>query len=373
MTTADDRLPPVLTLSGRRLPVVGRARVYVCGITPYDTTHLGHAATFVWADLAARVLRMAGVEVAVCRNLTDLDDDLLAQARQRGTAWRSLATQQVYRFERDMADLRLAKPTFEPLAHEFVSEVVTITAALLANGRAYEVDGTVFFDGAGVAESAGLDLEGALAVGADHGGASRAGARGPLDAVLWHPSGEGEPAWPSPWGPGRPGWHVECAAMALATLGTGIDLLAGGSDLAFPHHAFQAAMAEAVTGVAPFARARLSVGAVLSGGAKMAKSTANLVLVHDLLERWPADALRLLFLDRPWSTPWEFRESDLIAAADRVDQLWRRAGRPGDDEAASAEVERALFDNLDVPLALAVAEEAGGRVLRRLADTLALL
>src|SRR2546427_5329441 len=155
---------PVLRLRGRPLPVVGTARMYMCGITPYDTTHMGHAAMFVWADVAARVLRHTGVAVEVCRNLTDVDDDLLGQARAQGVPWRSLATRQTYRFERDMDELRVAHPTFEPWSHEYVDEVIALAAALLDAGRAYRSGDNVYFRGAAVPGTAGLDRDDALAL-----------------------------------------------------------------------------------------------------------------------------------------------------------------------------------------------------------------
>ena len=363
-----------LRLNGRAVPVIGTARIYVCGITPYGTTHLGHAATFVWIDVLARLLRHTGVQVEVCRNITDVDDDMLEQARRQQDDWRMLAARQTYRFEDDMRSLRVGHPTFEPQAHVYVDEVVALAEALLAVGAAYERGGAVYQRGGPVAERAGLARDAALALIADHGG--RAGGDekdDPLDAPVWQRSAEGEPAWPSPWGPGRPGWHSECAAMALATLGPGIDVHGGGADLAFPHHAFEAAQAEDATGVRPFARSWLHVGTVTVGGEKMAKSTGNLVLVHELLdEAWPPGAIRLLLIDRPWASPWDYREEDLAAAAARLDRLWSRAATPATEPASEKAAVDALLDDLDVGRALDIAEEAGGHTLRSVGGLLGL-
>jgi cysteinyl-tRNA synthetase len=367
--------PGPLRLGGHELPVVGRARVYVCGITPYDTTHLGHAATFVWADVAARVLRLTGAEVEVCRNVTDLDDDLLRQAQARDVDWRSLATRQTNRFEADMADLRVERPSHEPHARDHVEEVVALGRALLSAGAAYERAGAVWFRGEAVPVPEGMGpIEDAGTPDGNRPGHGQAEPDDPRDAAVWQPSADADPGWPSPWGRGRPGWHAECAAMALAILGPGVDLHVGGADLTFPHHAYEAAMAEAASGVRPFARAWLHVGAVHHGGAKMAKSTGNLVLVHDLLERWSPEAIRLAILARPYDEPWQFDEADLATASQRLEDLWRAAGRPGgDDHATRAAVLGALFDELDVPRALAAALDAGGPVTRELAAAIGLV
>ena len=355
----------MLRLSHRRLPLVGRARVYVCGITPYETTHLGHAATFVWSDLAVRVLRELGLEVTVARNITDVDDDLLAEARAQGTPWRSLATQQTYRFEDDVARLGCTKPAFEPLAHNYVDDVISLANALLDGGHAYERNGSVYFRGAGVHVAAGITREEALRLAAERGGhPDDADTDDPLDVAVWQRSGAGDPSWASPWGRGRPGWHAECAAMALATLGTGIDLHAGGADLAFPHHAYEAAHAEAALGVSPFARAWLRAGTVRIGGEKMAKSARNLVFVHDLLERWPGEAIRLMILDRRWWDDWDYDESGASRAAARLDRLRSHTGRPTASATSESEVMAALLDDLDVPRALDIAEDAGGEAVR---------
>lgn len=354
-----------LRLSGRDLPVVGKARIYVCGITPYGTTHLGHAATFVWTDVLARVLRQTGLEVDVCRNITDVDDDMLEQAGRQGQSWRVLATRQTYRFEEDMRLLRVGRPTYEPQAHDYVDEVVALAGALLASGAAYERDGTVYQRGEAVASRAGLGRDEARALMTAHGHADDPKRDDELDAAVWQRSTEGEPAWPSPWGQGRPGWHAECAAMALANLGTGIDVHAGGADLAFPHHAFEAAHAEDAIGVRPFARSWLHVGTVTTEGEKMAKSTGNLVLVHELLDDdWPPGAIRLLLIDRPWAAAWEYHADGLSAAAARLDRLWSRAGTSSADQASEQAAMDALLDDVDVPRALDIAEEAGGHALR---------
>jgi cysteinyl-tRNA synthetase len=365
--------PVALTIGGTRLPVLARARSYVCGITPYDTTHVGHAATFLWTDLAARVLRMTGVEVDLCRNVTDVDDHLLAAAADRGTSWRSLATQQTYRFERDMEELGIARPAYEPRSHDHVDEVVLLAAELVARGAAYVRDGSVYFRGAAVHEEAGLSRSDALVLAAQHGGYPEDPAKDdPLDSAVWLRSTGNEPAWPSPWGEGRPGWHAECSAMALSTLGPVVDLHAGGADLAFPHHAYEAALCEAYTGVRPFARTWMRAGTVTVGGEKMAKSAGNLVFVADVLERWPAAALRLLVISRRWPDSWDYSEAGLDDSAASLDRLRARSAGASASSTAGAEVGRALLDDLDVPRALAVAEEAGGEVARELLAVLGL-
>jgi cysteinyl-tRNA synthetase len=370
---ADLGAAPAVRIGGTRVPVLGKARVYVCGITPYETTHVGHAATFVWADVAARVLRLAGATVEVCRNVTDIDDHLLVQARRDGVPWRSLATQETYRFERDMAALGVVRPTFEPRSRDYVDEVIALTLDLVDRGAAYARDGSVYFRGAEVATGAGLGREQALELAGEHGGhPDDPGKDDPLDAALWHASTGDEPAWRSPWGPGRPGWHAECTAMAVSTFGPTVDVHIGGADLVYPHHAFEAAQAEAYTQVRPFARAWLHAGNVLVDGEKMAKSTGNLVYVHDVLDRYPPGALRLLILSRRWSEPWEFTEAALDRAAGELEQLWRHGSTTGDHAAAEHEVAIALLDDLDVPRALEVAKDAGGQVLRDLVALLGL-
>ena len=362
-----------LHLAGAPLPVIGRARVYVCGITPYDTTHLGHAATFVWTDVAVRVLRSTGVDVELCRNVTDVDDVLTAAAERAGDPYDRFAALQKFRFDQDMAALGVKAPTHEPRAHAHIGDVQSLAAALLAAGRAYVADGSVFFRGEGVAEAAGLTRDEALALATEYGGRPDDAAKAdPLDVAVWQSSTGDDPAWPSPWGPGRPGWHSECTAMALNVLGPALDLHAGGRDLAFPHHAYEAALAEAVTGVRPFARRWMHVGVVRIGGAKMAKSTGNLVLVDELVATWPATAVRLLLLSRRWADDWDYDPTGLDAAAARLDRLYAAGGRPTDDTAAVEAVGRALRDDLDVLTALDVAEESGGAAARAALGTLGL-
>jgi cysteinyl-tRNA synthetase len=363
--SSDENTLGTVQISGTRLPLLGTGRIYVCGITPYDTTHLGHAATFVWADMAARILRLTGHPVEVCRNITDVDDHLLHQARVEGVPWKSLATQQSYRFEHDMDLLGVSHPAFEPRSHDHVDGVVVLAAELLTRGLAYERNGWVFFRGAAVHETAGLTREDATSLASERGGhPDDPNKDDPLDAALWMRSIRDEPAWPSPWGPGRPGWHAECTAMALTTFGATVDLHAGGADLAFPHHAYEAAQAEAFTGVHPFARSWMHIGTVMVGNTKMAKSTGNLVFVHDLLERWSAAAIRLLILSRPWNESWEFSESELDRAEGELETLRSLESKPGASDTAAREVRHVLLENLDIPGALAVARDAGGEVLR---------
>jgi cysteinyl-tRNA synthetase len=355
------------------LPLIGTARLYVCGITPYDVTHLGHAATFIWSDVAASVLQMAGVEVTTCRNVTDVDDVLTRAADSHGRAYDEYALYQEYLFEKDMAALRVHQPTYEPRARHYVTHVQQLAAALLATGHAYQRDGYVYFRGAHTVAEAGLTPEQALALSAEYGDDPSDPRRDdPFDVPVWRPSADKQPGWPSPWGRGRPGWHAECAAMAIALLGASIDILTGGEDLRFPHHAYQAAMVEAATSVSPFTRSHLQVGAVHQGGAKMAKTTGNLTLVADVLRDHPPAAVRLLVLSRLWHAPWEYHAGDLDTAAGTLEELYAAAGRPDTSPAATAAVTAALLNNLDIPQATAIARDEGGEAARLLLRVLSL-
>jgi cysteinyl-tRNA synthetase len=370
-------LPQVVTLGGTALPLAGRARVYACGITPYDVTHLGHAATFVWVDTLARVLQAAGAEVIVCRNVTDVDDVLLAAAGRSGSRYDEFAVIQQFYFDQDMAALGVRPPAVAPRAHAYIGQVIALAAGLVARDAAYQRDGHVYFRGAAVATQAGLDRPVALRLAAEYGDRPDDPDKdGPFDVAVWQASCGDQPAWQSPWGPGRPGWHAGCAAMALHTFGPAVDVHAGGGDLRFPHHAYQAALAEAFTGITPFARARLQAGVVRVAGAKMAKSAGNLVLVSDLLRDYPAGVVRLLILDRRWDQDWDYNQASLDAAAARLERLQTAAGRPDRPAvgtgAAVAAVRAALACDLDVPTALRIAEDDGGQAARVLGSLLGL-
>jgi len=371
---------PVLTLGGSALPLAGRARIYACGITPYDVTHLGHAATFVWVDTLARVLRSAGAEVIICRNVTDVDDVLQAAAKRAGSPYDRFAAIQQFYFDRDMAALGVSEPELEPRAHAFVGQVIALARGLLARGTAYERDGSVYFSGAGAVSRAGLSRDAAFRLSAEYGDKPDDPHRDdPFDVAIWLAADRGEPdpdqpAWPSPWGPGRPGWHAECAAMAMYAFGSAVDVHAGGADLRFPHHVYQAMLAEAFSGVTPFARAHLNAGVVTVAGEKMAKSTGNLVLVSDVLASYPAAAVRLLILNRHWSADWDFDRTGLDAAADLLERLQSASGRADHATSAGAVagMRAALASDLDVPAALAIAEQEGGQAARILGSLLGL-
>jgi cysteinyl-tRNA synthetase len=371
-------LPGPMTLGGRSLPLVGRARVYACGITPYDVTHVGHAAAFVWVDTLARVLRDGGAEVIICRNVTDVDDVLLAAADRAGSPYDRFAAIQQFYFDRDMTALGVGQPALQPRAHAYIGQVISLAAGLLDRGAAYERDGQVYFRGAAAARQAVPDRELALRLSAEYGDDPADPAKDdPFDVAVWRASKSGEPGWASPWGNGRPGWHAECAAMALHAFGPAFDVQAGGGDLRFPHHAYQAALAETFTGVTPFSRARLNAGVVRVAGAKMAKSAGNLVLVSELLKEYSAAAVRLLILDRRWDRDWDFSRAGLDEAAVRLERLHAAAGRPeravgGDGGTAVAAMRAALAHDLDVPTALRIAEEEGGQAARSLGTLLGL-
>ncbi len=334
-----------------------RVSIYVCGITPYDATHLGHAATYVTYDVLQRRLEDRGHEVRLVRNITDVDDDILRAARSRGVHYLDLGNGEIKRFHDDLDALGVARPWSEPRATGAIPDIRGIIAMVLDRGFAYVSGGGVYFD---VAKSpsfgslSNLDRADMVRLGPARGERpDDPHKRDPLDFILWQPSLPGEPEWESPWGRGRPGWHVECSALALRELGTTIDLHGGGTDLVYPHHECERAQSEGATGQ-PFARHWMHQAMVLQDGEKMSKSRGNLVFASDLLNLADPAAVRLLLLGQHYRRPWEWTPALLDDASARLDR-WRRAGA-GDGALDAVRV--ALDDDLDTPRALAALDEA---------------
>ncbi|KXO91757.1 cysteine--1-D-myo-inosityl 2-amino-2-deoxy-alpha-D-glucopyranoside ligase [Tsukamurella pulmonis] len=340
------------------------AGMYVCGITPYDATHLGHAATYLAFDLVNRVLRDNGHDVHYVQNITDVDDPLFERAERDGVDWRDLGAREIELFREDMEALRVIPPRDYIGAVESVDEVVEYVGKLLDNGSAYVVDDAQYPDVYYRADAteqfgyeSGYDRATMEKFFAERGGdPDRPGKRDAIDPILWRAERPGEPSWPSPQGPGRPGWHIECAAIAANRIGASIDIQGGGSDLIFPHHEYSAAHVEAATGERRFARHYVHAAMIGLDGEKMSKSRGNLVFVSKLRRSGvdPA-AIRLgLFeghyrQDRPWS-------DEVLQRAQARLGLWRRAfqasSAPDGDELI-ARVRRYLADDLDTPHALA--------------------
>ncbi|WP_409437330.1 cysteine--1-D-myo-inosityl 2-amino-2-deoxy-alpha-D-glucopyranoside ligase [Mycobacterium sp. SMC-14] len=339
------------------------ATMYVCGITPYDATHLGHAATYLVFDLIHRLWLDAGHRVDYVQNVTDVDDPLLERAERDGVPWQELAASQVELFGADMTALRVLPPRDYVAATEAIDEVVELVEKMLAAGSAYTVDGDdpdIYFRADATEQfgyESGFDRATMLELFAERGGdPERAGKSDPLDALLWRAARPGEPSWPSPFGAGRPGWHVECAAIALSRLGSGLDIQGGGSDLVFPHHEFSAAHAESLTGERRFARHYVHAGMIGWDGHKMSKSRGNLVLVSRLRAQGtePA-AIRLGLLAGHYRSDRFWDDATLAAAEARLER-WRVAttlpvGPAADD--VIARVRRYLADDLDTVKALA--------------------
>jgi L-cysteine:1D-myo-inositol 2-amino-2-deoxy-alpha-D-glucopyranoside ligase len=350
------------------------ARIYVCGITPYDATHMGHAATYNAFDLVQRVWLDQKRQVQYVQNVTDVDDPLLERAQQTGQDWTALAERETALFREDMSALRLLPPAHYIGAVEAIPGIVPLVERLRDAGAAYELDGDVYFSVGSdphFGSVSGLDAATMRTLSAERGGdPDRAGKKNPLDPMLWRAAREGEPSWDGgSLGPGRPGWHIECVAIALDHLGMGFDVQGGGSDLAFPHHEMGASHAQVLTGSYPFAKAYVHAGMVGLDGEKMSKSKGNLVFVSRLREQGvdPA-AIRLALLAHHYRADWEWTDAVPAEAVARLGR-WRAAvSRPDGPPAQSVldEVRAALADDLDAPRALAAVDawaaeqEAGG-------------
>ncbi|WP_311210031.1 MULTISPECIES: cysteine--1-D-myo-inosityl 2-amino-2-deoxy-alpha-D-glucopyranoside ligase [unclassified Aeromicrobium] len=334
----------------------GTARLYVCGITPYDATHLGHAATYLTFDLLQRQWLARGLDVVYTQNVTDVDDPLLERAEATGEDWQALAERETELFRTDMTALRMRAPQHYVGAVESIDLVTDLVARL--GESVYRVDDDLYFDvhaDAAFGSVSNLDEEAMRAVFGERGGdPDRAGKRDPLDCLVWQAPRPGEPSWESPLGPGRPGWHIECAAIALQHLGTDFDVQGGGSDLAFPHHEMSASEARVATGE-EFARAFVHAGMVGLDGEKMSKSKGNLVLVSALREAGTDPmAVRLALLAHHYRSDREWFDTDLTQAEDRL-RRWRTAvERPTGAPAGAlvADLAAALSDDLDAPRAL---------------------
>src|SRR3954447_3577113 len=305
------------------------ARMYVCGITPYDATHLGHAATYLAFDLANRVWRDAGHDVHYVQNTTDVDDPLLERAGETGEDWRELAEREIALFREDMTALRVLPPREYAGAVESIPLIVEFIDRLRAKGATYELDGDVYFPVSAdpsFGSVSGLSPKEMLPLFAERGGdPGRKGKKDPLDALLWQAERPGEPAWDSPFGRGRPGWHVECSAISIHNLGMAFDIEGGGSDLVFPHHEMGASHAEVATGEHPHARAYVHAGMVGLDGEKMSKSRGNLIFVSRLrADGVDPMAIRLALLDHHYRSDWEWTADQLDDARDRLER-WRTA------------------------------------------------
>ncbi len=362
------------TLSGRKEQFVSgpEVSVYVCGITPYDTTHLGHAFLYVFFDVLIRHLESKGYRVTYTQNVTDIDDDILRKAAELHMDYRELAQRETAQFVRDLEALNVRMPDHFPWATGEIAQMVEIVEALLHKGHAYQRDGSVYFDISTYpryGELSRCSRDEMIELARERGGNPEDPLRDdPLDFLLWQAANPGEPAWPSPWGPGRPGWHIECTEMSLRYLGHPVTIHGGGADLVFPHHESERAQSECYMGEQPFVRYWVHTAMLEYLGEKMSKSLGNLVLVSELLKTHTPDAVRLALLSHHYRRPWEFTEPVMTEAQALSDRLARAAalssGSSGSVESAdlAGRFWAALDDDLDTPSAIAALRELSGRI-----------
>ncbi|GAA3030214.1 cysteine--1-D-myo-inosityl 2-amino-2-deoxy-alpha-D-glucopyranoside ligase [Streptosporangium longisporum] len=345
------------------------ARMYVCGITPYDATHIGHANTYLAFDLVNRAWLDAGHQVHFTQNATDVDDPLLERAERTGVDWRELAEREIELFRTDMEALRVLPPRDYVAVTEVIGQVADLVEVLRDKGATYELDGDVYFDVSAAPKFgavSGYSEERMLALFGERGGdPGRQGKKHPLDWLLWRAERPGEPSWPSVFGPGRPGWHIECTAIALANLSGGFDVAGGGSDLIFPHHECGAHEGHVASGEWPFAKAYVHAGMVALDGEKMSKSKGNLVFVSRLRRESDPMAIRLALLAHHYRSDWEWTAGLLTSAEARLER-WRSAAALAAGPDAGAVLERVrdrMADDLDAPGALAAVDDWAERAL----------
>jgi cysteinyl-tRNA synthetase len=347
--------------------------LYVCGVTPYDTTHIGHARTFLTFDLLIRYLRFRGATVRYCQNVTDVDDPLYERARRDNISWQELTNQQVAQMVEDCRNLNLIAPDYFPRASEEIPGMITIIERLIELGHAYVNDGHVYFEvktdpNFGAMARMGYDE---LLATANQRGNKPADPRkrDPLDFVLWQQGNPDDPKWESPWGLGRPGWHIECSAMSTRYLGPQLDIHGGGVDLLFPHHPCEIAQTEPVTGITPFARFWMHCGLVWLDGAKMSKSLGNLVFARDALKEHGPNVLRWYLLTGHYREEFYYERAQVATigghAVERINGALRANGGSGNELDVSilhAGTIAALDDDLNTPEALRLIGTMAGEI-----------
>lgn len=361
--TADQRIKPVAIPDGPNAEV----GMYVCGITPYDSTHLGHAATYLAFDLVYRQLLDNGHKVHYVQNITDVDDPLFERAERDGVDWRELGTSQIDLFRSDMEALKVLPPQHYIGAMEAIDEVIEMVQTLLDNGAAYVVDDPEYPDiYASIKATSHFGYESNYSrqemeeFFAERGGdPTRPGKKDPLDALLWRAHRKGEPSWEAPFGAGRPGWHIECSAIANNRLGTPFAIQGGGSDLIFPHHEFSAAHAEAAEDQPRMAQHYVHTGMIALDGVKMSKSLGNLVFVHKLTEAGhEPSAIRLGVFAGHYRKPRNWSD-EVLATAEKRLASWREALEHAQLEETITmvqELRKHLANDLDTPAALAAVD-----------------
>jgi len=346
----------------RELPNDGTGTLYVCGITPYDATHMGHAATYLAFDTLIRVWRASGVEVEYTQNVTDVDDPLIERALATGKDWKDIAVEQTALFQSDMIALRVIPPQNYVGVVEEMELIEQSVVSLLANGFAYKVDNDYYYDmskSSMLGKVSHFTHEQMMTIFTERGGdPARIGKRNPLDPMLWRARSGNDPYWPSELGEGRPGWHIECSAIATHYLGKQIDVQGGGSDLKFPHHEMSAAHAQSLTGVSPFARNFMHAGMVALDGEKMSKSLGNLVFVSKLRAAGVDPmAIRLTLLQHHYGSDWEWFAGELELAISKLAK-WRSAFRQAQGAPnVVSDLIAILQQDLDTPTAIALVDE----------------
>ena len=331
-------------------------RMYICGITPYDSTHLGHANTYLTYDLLIRRLEDLGHEVHMVRNVTDVDDSILPKARELGVDFLELAAREMKRFHGDMEALNTRQPVAEPRATESIEPIIDLVQRLSDGGHTYTKEGITWFDVTTAPEFgrlSGYAEDTMLALAAERGGTpTDLRQRNPLDFILWQPSAADEPSWDSPFGPGRPGWHVECSAMSWAHFGETLDIHGGGSDLIFPHHECERDQSQHGYD-STFARHWMHTGMVAYHGTKMSKSLGNLVFVSELVKTHAPQAIRLALMGHHYRDDWEWFDGDIDDGQERFERLQKAIakGIGPNPQPTLTEVRAALDDDLDAPRA----------------------
>jgi L-cysteine:1D-myo-inositol 2-amino-2-deoxy-alpha-D-glucopyranoside ligase len=354
-------------------PADEEVSLYVCGITPYDTTHLGHAFTYASADALVRFLEYRGHKVRYVQNVTDIDDDIVRKAKELGQNVEEVVNQWTSHFIHDMIMLNVRPPDYFPRASDVIPEIIDWVQDLIEAGVGYESGGSVYFDTNDYPEFGklcSLPREEMLPIANERGNVpDDPNKRDPLDFVLWQAEKSGEPSWESPWGSGRPGWHIECSTLAGRYLGQTVDVHMGGTDLIFPHHESEIAQVEPLQEGKPFVRFWAHVAMVRYKGEKMSKSLGNLVMVRDLLERFSPDAIRLYLASHHYRQVWSYNEDHLISAqkfSDRLKAAMESKNGSGAKvvyEDLEARFVEAMNNDLDSPFAIEAIGALGERLL----------